>query len=986
MEHRRSNALLWLAGLTALNAGYLAAFDSPTILYHANVVAHVVLGLALVLALAASAIAYLRGRRPRPPRAPWQRVAYALAAAAMAATGLWLSKVGTSSPHVAALRFHEAAALVFLVALGAAVAVERPLSAGRKLLLATLTLSVLLPAGSRGWRALDPPHAARIVNPELPPLTPFDEGGGADGPFFPSSNRTVGDTLIPSDFFLESRSCGKTGCHPDITAQWEASAHHFSSFNNQWYRKSVEYMQDVIGTKPSKWCGGCHDMAILLTGRMDVPIREQLDTPEAHAGIGCLVCHSIVHVPDTMGQGGFVLEYPEMHKLVASDNPVLEFLHDRMVLLDPGPHKATMLKPFHRESTPEFCSACHKVHLDAPVNHYRWLRGFNDYDAWQQSGVSGQGARAFYVPTDGPKKCGSCHMPLVRSDDKGNIGGYVHSHRFPGANTALPVANQDPVQFEVVEKFLQDGILTVDIFAVSEESGALPEEARERARPEEAAPVASAMFPDAEGTGLGLAGAGPPAARRVIAPIERAAAAARPGTTVRVEVVARTRKVGHFFPGGTVDAFDVWLELKAEDSDGRVLFWNGWIADDGRGPVDPGAHFYRSVLLDEHGNRINKRNAWAARAVAYARLIPPGAADTAHFRLRIPADVKGPVKLTARMNYRKFSWWYTQWAYAGVRDPAHLDHALGPGHDDGRWVFTGDTSAVSGKLKEIPDLPTIVIAEDVKLLAIGPRPAAPSPDPRDRERWNDYGIGLLLQRDFKGADMAFARVTELDPSYADGWVNRARVAIEEGGHARALEHLDRALALDGDLAKAHYFRAVALKSMGRYDDALVHFRRAAESFPRDRVVLAAIGRTLFLQRRYAEAVEQFRRVLSVDPEDLTAHYNLMLCYRGLKDAGRAEIHERLYERFKADESAQFLTGAFRRLNPDDNRERQAIHQHESTWTPENIAAASGASHRHPAYLPRAVRVRTAPARAPAATPAARILAWNSPSTAPSSGR
>ena len=31
--------------------------------------------------------------------------------------------------------------------------------------------------------------------------------------------------------------------------------------------------------------------------------------------------------------------------------------------------------------------------------------------------------------------------------------------------------------------------------------------------------------------------------------------------TVRVDVVVRTRKIGHFFPGGTVDAFDVWLEF-----------------------------------------------------------------------------------------------------------------------------------------------------------------------------------------------------------------------------------------------------------------------------------------------------------------------------------------------------------------------------------------------------------------------------------------
>jgi len=922
-------AFFALVAGTALNAAYLAAWDSPTIFYHVNVLAHVALGLlligALVFGMIRSGIAQVR-------RGPVARLAYGAAAIVMSGTGLWLVKVGTGSQHRTLLVAHGLAALSFLALLLVPLASRARGATSRRLALALLAISVLLPAGVRALARLRPAHVVKITNPELPPATPYDEGAGKGGPFFPSSNRTRPEGLIPADFFLESQKCGNKGCHPDITAQWESSAHHFSSFNNQWYRKSVEYMQDVVGTEPSKWCGGCHDMAILLTGRMDTPIREQIQTPEAQAGIGCLVCHSIVHVPDTMGQGSFVLEYPAMHRLAASGSPVLEFLHDRMVLLDPGPHKATLLKPFHRESTPEFCSACHKVHLDEPVNHYRWFRGFNDYDAWQQSGVSHQSARAFYYPPE-PKKCGTCHMPLVPSEDKGNQGGLVHSHRFPAANTALPFANQDPVQLRTVKEFLQSGFLTVDIFAVSEEpavqktgTASLEPEASLAAEPS----AARTMFPD-EGGWLGAPGAAPAPPREVLAPLERAEAAVRAGSTVRVDVVARTRNIGHFFPGGTVDAFDVWLELKAEDSRGGILFWSGWVAEDGRGPVDPGAHFYRSVLVDEHGNRINKRNAWAARAVAYARLIPPGAADTAHFLLRLPPDVSSPVRLTARMNHRKFSWWNTQWAFAGVRDPSDTTFSLAPGHDDGRWVFSGDTSSVSGKIKGIPDLPTIVVAEDTKMLRVGDRPAVPASDPADRERWNDYGIGLLLQRDFKGAASAFERVTEIDPSYADGWVNRARAAIDEGNPPLALENLDRALALSPDLAKAHYFRGVSLRALGRHDEALAELELAAKQFPRDRVVQNAIGRVLFLERRFEEAVGTFRRTLAIDPEDLMAHYNLMLCYRGLSDPERAATHERLYERFKADESAQAFTGDFRRLHPEDNRERQLIHVHESTW-------------------------------------------------------
>ena len=129
-------------------------------------------------------------------------------------------------------------------------------------------------------------------------------------------------------------------------------------------------------------------------------------------------------------------------------------------------------------------------------------------------------------------------------------------------------------------------------------------------------------------------GSAPP----VTAPLNEVNAAVRRGDSVRVDVVVRTRKVGHFFPGGTVDAFDTWVELKAVDDKGQTIFWSGGVADDGKGPVDPGAHFYRSLQVDEHGNPINKRNAWATRAVVYVHLIPPGAADTIHYRLKIPPE------------------------------------------------------------------------------------------------------------------------------------------------------------------------------------------------------------------------------------------------------------------------------------------------------------------------------------------------------------
>ena len=85
---------------------------------------------------------------------------------------------------------------------------------------------------------------------------------------------------------MDSETCGE--CHKKIYHEWNASSHHYASFNNQFYRKAIEAMQDTRGTpQGSRWCAGCHDHAVFFNGRFDQPIKGQIDTPEAHAGLAC---------------------------------------------------------------------------------------------------------------------------------------------------------------------------------------------------------------------------------------------------------------------------------------------------------------------------------------------------------------------------------------------------------------------------------------------------------------------------------------------------------------------------------------------------------------------------------------------------------------------------------------------------------------------------------------------------------------------------
>ena len=150
---------------------------------------------------------------------------------------------------------------------------------------------------------------------------------------------------------------------------------------------------------------------------------------------------------------------------------------------------------------------------------------------------------------------------------------------------------------------------------------------------------------------------------------------------------------------------------------------------------------------------------------------------------------------------------------------------------------------------------------------------------------------------------------------------------------RAKTVLEKALALSPTLARANYFYARVLRADGNYDGAVERLRMVLAQYPRDRVALNDLGHILFLQRKYSEAVRTLQSVLAIDPEDLQAHYNLMLSYNGLGDEKLAKEHQARYLRFKADESSQAITGPFRQLHPEDNNERQAIHEHVSVPLP-----------------------------------------------------
>jgi tetratricopeptide (TPR) repeat protein len=198
--------------------------------------------------------------------------------------------------------------------------------------------------------------------------------------------------------------------------------------------------------------------------------------------------------------------------------------------------------------------------------------------------------------------------------------------------------------------------------------------------------------------------------------------------------------------------------------------------------------------------------------------------------------------------------------------------------------------------------------DQVELPVAGGKPAnyEPSPIQPAWQRWNDYGIGLLLEGGTKGgqkgelkqAEQMFRKVAELGP--ADGWVNLARVYQKEGripealaAHEAAARHKEPAApwvinwltgqinARNGHIDEAieSFESVLATKVPERKFDFSLDYEvineLASARYARARIeAVASPDRQAYLRKTIAD----YRRTLAIDSEDVAAHYGLGLAY------------------------------------------------------------------------------------------------------------
>jgi hypothetical protein len=437
--------------------------------------------------------------------------------------------------------------------------------------------------------------------------------------------------------------------------------------------------------------------------------------------------------------------------------------------------------------------------------------------------------------------------------EPGAKNGTFVSHRWPAGNTAVPFYYGFDEQLDKSIEFLRTGnYLNIDIF----------------------------------GLRIGEEG-------KLVAPLGTVPFNVQPSDLLEAYVVIQNKNIGHSLIPEVRDLYEAWVQFTVTDAEGAKIYDSGFLKPDGT--LEPGAHSFTNRPVDVVGEFVDNHVVSSIHSVAYDNTIQAGRSALVRYQFRLPVNVKGPVTLQARVNYRHLR-------------QSYLNNIFGPDH---------------------PAYPVVEIASRDRAIRIGDNsPTVPLPtDNEDWMRWNNLGIGLLDQQQYAESIYAFEQVTRLRPEYKDGYINLGLTYIEFERYDEARQPLEKALALKPNDARALYYMALVERRARHSEAEIADLEKVITQYPDCRDARRELGISYYQQHRSDEAIEQFKALQAIDPDDLAAHYNLAILYRrkGMKVQAEAEAAQYTIKRI--DPAAPTYSLDYLRKHPEISTESVPWHLH-----------------------------------------------------------
>jgi tetratricopeptide (TPR) repeat protein len=390
----------------------------------------------------------------------------------------------------------------------------------------------------------------------------------------------------------------------------------------------------------------------------------------------------------------------------------------------------------------------------------------------------------------------------------------------------------------------------------------------------------------------------------LIAPLGKASYSLAPNDAVEAYVVIQNKNIGHSLIPEVRDLYEAWVEFTVKDAVGKEIYHSGFLKPDGM--LDPRAHSFTNRPVTDEGEFVDNHKVWTIHSVAYDNTVPAGRSVLVRYQFRLPANATGAVTVTAKVNYRHLR-------------QSYLNNIFGKDH---------------------PAYPVVEIASRNRVLKIGDN-APEADDPADNPewmRWNNLGIALLDQFQYADAVRAFTETVRLRPTYIDAYVNIGLTEIAWEKYDSARLAIRRALVIDPNSSRAHYYDGLLQRRAGNTEQEIADFRMVVEKFPQSRDARRELGITYYQQNDNPAALEQFEALQKIDPDDLTAHYNLSILYRRMGRPKEAAEQQAKFVDKKVDPGAPTYSLNFLRAHQEISTESIPWHMHSDL---ESDAGATG---------------------------------------------
>ena len=153
--------------------------------------------------------------------------------------------------------------------------------------------------------------------------------------------------------------------------------------------------------------------------------------------------------------------------------------------------------------------------------------------------------------------------------------------------------------------------------------------------------------------------------------------------------------------------------------------------------------------------------------------------------------------------------------------------------------------------------------------------------------WN----GLLPPKEWRPKEeLAAMKALQIDDTLAEAHVLKAHLREFDYDWPGAEEEYKRALDLNPNSVRAHETYGWYLEMVGRLDEAMVHAKRALDLNPLGLDINWDMGVLLDFSRQNDRAIEQFQKIIKMDPNWPSAHAGLMQAYqeKGMYEEAIAE--------------------------------------------------------------------------------------------------